>query len=607
MLDTQAHSSYPELWFSRFRETFLGFQGPRHWFGWGMVVLLFSNPSDLPAQLQITEFLYDTRSAEPDWEWFELRNTSTAAVDLDGYFLDDRSTAAGRTFSNISALVGDVEVNTIVPAGGSAVVYNGSALEFDEARFRSAWSLNDDVPLIGVNGWQSLNNGGDGDAFGLWDSFESYQLDLANIDEDDDVEVAGFDNAIVSLDYGQEGFARSGTGNSLQWNGVGDFQDPQNWFASSLDTASESLPTTLEGLAINDTRDIGSPGAFTGFTDGGTGLAITEIMYNPASDEPAWEWLELFNGTETAIDFMDTPYYVDDLAGEDLSDANLTSGSIAPGGLAILHPAGTSLDDLTAAWGSQNFIEVSSWPSLNNGGDMIALWSDADEYAADGEAAGDRENFGAVVSVTYDDGSDDWPDVGQGNSISIADLAENGSLGTNWILSTDGDGESFFASPVIASQPDHTGGDFGTPGVFGASPLPTSDLNGDGLVNASDAALICDRAGNDVDAFLQEIGVIPGDLDLNGSVEFADFLILSGSFGLVEGSHYGLGDADCENGVDFADFLVLSGNFGTSAASHVVPEPGFPAVAWSILCVLGGWRRFHGRSHSRRGGSLPKA
>lgn len=63
-----------------------------------------------------------------------------------------------------------------------------------------------------------------------------------------------------------------------------------------------------------------------------------------------------------------------------------------------------------------------------------------------------------------------------------------------------------------------------------------------------------------------------GDLDGNGSVEFADFLIMSSTFGTEVESH-AMGDIDCNGTVEFADFLVLSANFGTDVAAAAVPEP----------------------------------
>ena len=70
------------------------------------------------------------------------------------------------------------------------------------------------------------------------------------------------------------------------------------------------------------------------------------------------------------------------------------------------------------------------------------------------------------------------------------------------------------------------------------------------------------------------INSLLGDLDGDGEVAFADFLILSGNFG-TSVSTYDEGDIDCNGEVDFADFLALSGNFGETlgAAAQSVPEP----------------------------------
>ena len=73
-----------------------------------------------------------------------------------------------------------------------------------------------------------------------------------------------------------------------------------------------------------------------------------------------------------------------------------------------------------------------------------------------------------------------------------------------------------------------------------------------------------------------------GDLDGNGMVEFADFLVLSANFGAAADSHE-QGDIDCNGMVEFADFLALSANFGQSVgAAQSVPEPS------SALLVLSG-------------------
>lgn len=90
--------------------------------------------------------------------------------------------------------------------------------------------------------------------------------------------------------------------------------------------------------------------------------------------------------------------------------------------------------------------------------------------------------------------------------------------------------------------------------VFAAAKSNSNDLlfdvNGDGAVAASDGAYIVENV----------LGSKVGDLDLNGRVEFADFLVLSTNFG--KSASYAEGDADGDGVVGFADFLLMSTNFG---------------------------------------------
>lgn len=83
-----------------------------------------------------------------------------------------------------------------------------------------------------------------------------------------------------------------------------------------------------------------------------------------------------------------------------------------------------------------------------------------------------------------------------------------------------------------------------------------------------------------------------GDLDGNGMVAFADFLILSANFGSEVSSH-AEGDIDCSGDVAFADFLVLSANFGQSiGAVSPVPEPsGLTLLTLASFGVIGSLRR----------------
>ena len=95
------------------------------------------------------------------------------------------------------------------------------------------------------------------------------------------------------------------------------------------------------------------------------------------------------------------------------------------------------------------------------------------------------------------------------------------------------------------------------------SPQPSPDL------------LSTEGLYEDAVALLDELGLIPGDLDANGEVDFPDFLRLSANCGL-SGVPYTQGDVDGNGEVAFPDFLQLSANYGKSVAgaAATVPEPG---------------------------------
>ncbi len=116
-------------------------------------------------------------------------------------------------------------------------------------------------------------------------------------------------------------------------------------------------------------------------------------------------------------------------------------------------------------------------------------------------------------------------------------------------------------------------------------PEPTLDLDGNGMINVEDAALLCSATDGAPGELLAASGILAGDADLNGSVEFADFLVLSTAFG-GEG-HFGQGDFDCDGQVAFADFLTLSTNFGQTAEAAAVPEPSSALMfAFGFLGLL---------------------
>jgi hypothetical protein len=71
---------------------------------------------------------------------------------------------------------------------------------------------------------------------------------------------------------------------------------------------------------------------------------------------------------------------------------------------------------------------------------------------------------------------------------------------------------------------------------------------------------------------------LPGDLNLDGSVNIQDFNILSGNFGKT-GVGYSGGDVNGDGVVNIQDFNILSGNFGKSVAGGLTPSDDLAPLA----------------------------
>ena len=109
------------------------------------------------------------------------------------------------------------------------------------------------------------------------------------------------------------------------------------------------------------------------------------------------------------------------------------------------------------------------------------------------------------------------------------------------------------------------------------------DCNGDMELKADDLTCVASIAARD--ATLDALNGLLGDLDGDGNVAFADFLILSANFG-KESASYAQGNIDLRGDVSFADFLTLSSNFGATPGDlATVPEPGVGPL-WIVCLTL---------------------
>ena len=507
--------------------------------GWVLGVLTLCGfmfgfaPSVGWAQLEITELMVNPKSFDDAaWEWLEVRNLGSTDVDLNGAFLgglNDRGADLGAEphVTNTSS------TNTIIPAGGVVVLYDGfqetsSPANHNNQMFRDAWALGGSVPLISVNDWPGLSNSSsnpDNMSFGIWTDRATYDIDLVLDDEGENV-VGSFNNTLVSVNYGASApWPASSNGISVTYSGTGDIADGSNWAKSQAGAGGATTSTAIEietgASTLNSTDDVGSPGLPSPF--GGpaaTGLMITEIMYNPKSTpDNDFEWVEIYNNTGSPIDFATNNHFLDDKAGSSLAGGNITLGSVADGATAVLFSDNDlTVQNMQTIWGADiNFIPVSQWSALNNSGDTFGIWASQADYDADGESP--RTVDSAIASVTYDDddtASPAWPKDDGNGSIWLTDLALDPNQADSWFLSAAGDGSGISdnangLSSGSTTTTIHPGGDVGSPGTFGAqiAGVP-GDYNEDDKVDAADYTSWRDNLGKNIALPNEDPGTTPG-------------------------------------------------------------------------------------------------
>ena len=187
----------------------------------------------------------------------------------------------------------------------------------------------------------------------------------------------------------------------------------------------------------------------------------------------------------------------------DFDEPNVNSGSIAAGALGVFfNDTVVSLPDMEAIWELNapdgveiNFIPVTNWSALANGGDLVGLWAEGN-YATD-KTAGSSVTTNAESSVVYTndhlDEVDPWPNDNNSSSIYLAVHDGNPNIGASWGLSSS----STFFNPggIFADVIDHDGGDQGSPGFVPSSTTLLGDFNGDLKVDAADYTVWRDGLG----------------------------------------------------------------------------------------------------------------
>ncbi len=250
-----------------------------------------------PGDIVITEIMIDPNSNnEQDREWFEVYNTTSSPIDMNGWIIGDNS-SSGRDHLITSTDNNGAVLPVVIPANGYAVfVYNDDS--------NVAITLPNTVYVYGAA--TGMSNSG----FPTWNNESTYSGGSTN---DDGIELIApdgmggtitIDNILYGFGYnGLNAWPDQGAASSVSYQLNGNTLD-----SASNDAAANWVASTNIFGSFNSTDYRGTPGtANFGFSSGVLApgdVLITEIMIDANGSEANTEWIEIYNTTDNDIDLV---------------------------------------------------------------------------------------------------------------------------------------------------------------------------------------------------------------------------------------------------------------------------------------------------------------
>jgi len=212
----------------------------------------------------------------------------------------------------------------------------------------------------------------------------------------------------------------------------------------------------------NDGSNDGNIATITCWVQGTGRVVISEIMYDPDNEDTEWEWVEIHNQTDSAVD-LHTLY---DSKIDSANFGNLVGKTLPADDTMIIAKedidGGRSLAEFLTEWsplpgGDVLAIDPGTFAGLNNtGGDTLKLLS------ADGDL---------LDVVTYEDGENGWPTSNNESSIyvtggNVSTFANDDS--SNWARSINNVDNAWRSYEGVGSSES----DVGSPGMMPPELVP---------------------------------------------------------------------------------------------------------------------------------------
>ncbi len=249
-----------------------------------------------PGDIIVSEIFIDPNGNEREREWFEVYNTTSAAIDINGWVINDES-SSGRAHVIVSS------TPVLVPANDYAVLVSNNDATLNGGITNAIYEYGYDSPIGGPA------TPGVGTNYPTWNNESTYANGSTN---DDGIRLETGSGVVIDQILYGFGYSDGNGGTLNDWPAMGAAQDVTYQLdAATLDSASNDIAANWSPSTAMYGTDmlVGTPGTANN-NSGGTAalgpgdIVITEIMIDPNGSEDEREYIEVYNTTSAPIDMM---------------------------------------------------------------------------------------------------------------------------------------------------------------------------------------------------------------------------------------------------------------------------------------------------------------